>query len=240
MSAFMGELIGTAILILLGNGVVANALLKDSKGFGSGLIVIAFGWAIAVFTAVFIVAPFSGAHINPAVTIGLAAAGKFAWELVPYYLVAQMLGAILGACLVWLTYRDHYKITEDSDAILATFSTAPAIRSPFSNFLTETIGTFVLVYAVLYITGPTFGEQAGSLGALDALPVALVVLGIGLSLGGPTGYAINPARDLGPRIAHAFLPISQKRDGDWGYAWIPVFAPIGGGVLAAVLYSVLA
>ncbi len=236
MSAFMGELIGTTILMLLGNGVVANVSLKESKGFGSGLIVVTFGWAIAVFTAVFIVAPFSGAHINPAVTIGLAAAGKFSWELVPYYWLAQMLGAIIGACLVWLTYRDHYRVTEDKDAILGTFCNAPAIRSTFSNLFTETIGTFVLVFAVLYITGPTFGEQAGSLGALDALPVALVVLGIGLSLGGPTGYAINPARDLGPRIAHAFLPIPQKRDNDWSYSWIPVVGPLLGGLLAAGLY----
>ncbi|MFK7937008.1 MAG: MIP/aquaporin family protein [Saprospiraceae bacterium] len=236
MTAFIGEIIGTMILILLGNGVVANAVLKDSKGEGSGWMVITMGWAIAVFTAVFIVAPYSGAHLNPAVTLGLAVAGKFAWAEVPFYLIAQILGAILGAVLVYLTYRDHYAQTDDADGILATFCTAPAIRSTTSNLITEVIGTFVLVYAVLYITGPIFGGEAASLGSLDALPVALVVLGVGLSLGGPTGYAINPARDLGPRIAHAILPIKGKRDNDWGYAWIPVAGPILGGVIAAGLY----
>ncbi len=239
MTPFIGELIGTALLMLLGNGVVANVALNKSKGQNGGWIVITFGWAMAVFTAVFIVGPYSTAHINPAVTIGLAVAGNFSWNLVPSYLVAQMLGAFIGACLVWLTYKDHYKATKDEAAILATFSTAPAIRNTVSNLITEAIGTFVLVFAVLYITGPRFGDETGSLGSLDALPVGLVVLAIGLSLGGPTGYAINPARDLGPRIAHALLPVSKKAGSDWAYSWIPVAGPIAGAVLAALLYNML-
>ena len=234
--AYVGEFIGTAILILLGNGVVANVLLAKTKGHGSGLIVIAFAWAIAVFTAVFITAPLSGAHLNPAVTLGLALAGKFSWALVPGYFIVQLLGAIAGQGLVVLAYRDHYRATKDGSMILATFSTDPAIPNNLSNILTEAIGTFVLVFAVLYITGPKFGDRAGSLGALDALPVALVVLGIGLSLGGPTGYAINPARDLGPRIAHALFPLRNKSDSNWPYAWIPVFGPWLGAAVAAGLW----
>ena len=234
--AYLGEVIGTALLILLGNGVVANVLLAKTKGHGSGLIVIAFAWAIAVFTAVFVVAPLSGAHLNPAVTLGLALAGKFSWLLVPGYFLAQLLGAYLGQLLVVLSYRDHYAATEDAGLILATFSTDPAIARASSNLFTEAIGTFVLVFAVLYITGPKFGESAGSLGALDALPVALVVLGIGLSLGGPTGYAINPARDLGPRLAHATLPLRHKGGNNWGYAWIPVAGPLLGAAVAAGLW----
>ncbi|MCG8391315.1 MAG: aquaporin family protein [Cytophagales bacterium] len=239
MSPFVSEIIGTAILLLLGNGVVANALLKGSKAFGSGWIVITFGWGIAVFMAVFIVGPYSGAHINPAVTVGLAAAGKFDWAQVPAYIAAQMIGALIGSSLVWVHYRLHYRDTEDPAMILATFSTGPAIRSTWDNLASEIIGTFVLVFAVLYITGPSMGGEPGSLGSLDALPVALVVLGIGLSLGGPTGYAINPARDLGPRIAHALLPIANKGKSDWSYAWIPVAGPVAGGVLAAIVFNVL-
>lgn len=240
MHPFLGEFIGTALLILLGNGVVAGALLKDSKSAGSGWIVITFGWAIAVFVAVFVVAPSSGAHINPAVTVGLAAAGKFPWADVPAYIIAQVLGAIVGAILVWVHYKPHYDITEEAGDIQATFCTAPAIRNTPMNLISELIGTFALVYAVLYITGPVFGDNEGSLGALDALPVALVVLGIGLSLGGTTGYAINPARDLGPRIAHAILPIRSKGGNNWDYGWIPVVGPILGGVLAAGLYALTA
>lgn len=239
MSPFVSEIFGTAILLLLGNGVVANALLKGSKAFGSGWIVITFGWGIAVFMAVFIVGPYSGAHINPAVTVGLAAAGKFDWAQVPVYIAAQMIGAFIGSSLVWVHYRLHYRDTEDPAMILATFSTGPAIRSTWDNLASEIIGTFVLVFAVLYITGPSMGGEPGSLGSLDALPVALVVLGIGLSLGGPTGYAINPARDLGPRIAHALLPIANKGKSDWSYAWIPVAGPVAGGVLAAIVFNVL-
>lgn len=234
MSPYIAEFIGTAMLILLGNGVVANVVLQKTNGFNSGWIVITFGWAIAVFTAVFIVGQFSGAHINPAVTVGLALAGKFAWAKVAPYLLCQVAGAVIGACLVWVSYRQHYAATEDADAKKATFCTAPSIRGYFSNLLTETIGTFVLVFGVLFMATPEVG-----LGALDALPVALLVLGIGLSLGGPTGYAINPARDLGPRIAHAFLPIRGKRDSDWGYALVPILGPLIGGALAAGAYSLL-
>ncbi|MCP9234984.1 MIP/aquaporin family protein [Lewinella sp. JB7] len=239
MILYTGELIGTAILILLGNGVVANVLLAKTKGHDSGLIVIAFAWAIAVFTAVFITAPISGAHLNPAVTIGLALAGKFDWWLVPGYVVAQLIGAFIGQLLVILAYRDHYRATADQGAVLATFSTDPAIPNNLSNVLTEAIGTFVLVFAVLYITGPKFGDSPGSLGALDALPVALVVLGIGLSLGGPTGYAINPARDLGPRIAHFSVPLHGKGDSNWGYAWVPIVGPVLGALLAAGLWHLV-
>ena len=234
MSPFIAEVVGTALLMLLGNGVVANVVLKDTKGQNSGWIVITLGWGMAVFVAVFAVAAFSGAHINPAVTVGLAAAGKFAWASVPGYLAAQFIGAALGAGLVWLHYRPHYEATDDADLILATFSTGPAIRQAPANFISEAIGTFVLVFAVLYLAAPEVG-----LGALDALPVALVVLVIGLSLGGTTGYAINPARDLAPRIMHALLPIPGKRDSDWSYAWIPVAGPIAGALLAAGLYLLL-
>jgi glycerol uptake facilitator protein len=236
---YSGELIGTALLILLGNGVVANVLLAQTKGHDSGLIVITFGWAIAVFTAVFITAPISGAHLNPAVTLGLALVGKFSWALVPGYVVAQVAGAFIGQAVVVLTYRDHYRATEDQGMVLATFSTGPAIRRYSSNVITELVGTFVLVFAVLYITGPKFGDSPGSLGALDALPVALVVLGIGLSLGGPTGYAINPARDLGPRLAHAVLPLRHKGDSDWGYGWVPVLGPVLGAAVAAGLWHLV-
>ena len=227
MSPFLGEFIGTAILLLLGDAVVANVILKDTKGRGAGWITINFGWGTAVFIAVFIVAEYSGAHINPAVTLGLALAGSFEWSSVPLYLVAQFLGGALGAFLVWLHYRDHFEATDDADAKLAVFCTAPAIRNNVSNLLSEIIATFVLVFAVLYMVKPDVG-----LGALDALPVGAVVLAIGLTLGGTTGYAINPARDLSPRIIHALVPIRGKRDSDWGYAWIPVLGPIIGGLLA--------
>ncbi len=236
MSVFIAELIGTALLVLLGNGVVANVVLSKSKAKDSGWIVIALGWAIAVFIPVFIVAPASGAHINPAVTIGLATAGKVAWSVVPTYLIAQLLGAMIGGLLVWLHYRPHFEATDNSGLQLASFSTSPAIKDTISNLLSEIIGTFVLVYGVFYISGASVGDSPASLGALDALPVALVVLGIGLSLGGTTGYAINPARDLGPRIMHAILPMKGKGNSDWGYAWIPVVGPIIGGVLAALLF----
>lgn len=236
MSPFFAELIGTAMLLLLGNGVVANVVLKDTKGEDSGLIVITIGWAIAVFVAVFIVAPFSGAHINPAVTIGLAVGGRFPWADVPMYILAQMLGGAIGALLVWIQYRQHFDITKDPDLQRSAFCNTPAIRNTFSNLISEVIGTFVLVYAIFYITGAKVGDTPASLGALDSLPVALVVLGIGMSLGGTTGYAINPARDLAPRIMHAILPIKGKGGSDWAYSWIPVVGPILGGVLAAFLY----
>ncbi|MEO0529635.1 MAG: MIP/aquaporin family protein [Planctomycetota bacterium] len=243
MQAFLGELVGTALLLLLGNGVVANVVLPKSKGSDSGWIVITLGWGMAVFVAVWCSAAMSGAHLNPAVTVGLAVAERLDWSLVPTYVGAQMLGAFLGAVLVWLVYRDHYAACDDGNAILATFSTSPAIRRVSSNVVCEAIGTFVLVYAVLSVAEPAF-EMAGmgqetprlGLGTLGALPVGLLVLGIGLSLGGPTGYAINPARDLGPRVAHACLPIAAKRDGDWSYAWIPVVGPCLGAIAAAGLH----
>jgi glycerol uptake facilitator protein len=235
MSQFVAELIGTAILVLLGNGVVANVLLRGTKGEGSGWIVITWGWGMAVFVAIFITARYSGAHLNPAVTIGLGMAGQFDWALVPIYLAAQMLGAVIGASLVWLHYHPHWRPTEDKDLKLAVFCTAPAIRNVPANLISEVIGTFVLVFGVLFLASPEVG-----LGALDALPVALLVLVIGLCLGGTTGYAINPARDLGPRIVHALLPIpGGKRDSDWGYGWIPVVGPVLGGILAALLYLAL-
>lgn len=234
MSPFVAEITGTAILITLGAGVVANVLLSKTKGNNSGLIVIAFGWAIGVFTGIYASAAHSGAHLNPAVTIGLAVEGSFSWDLVPVYILGQMIGAMLGATLAWLCYRQHFNETENPDLKLAVFSTGPAIRNTTDNFITELIGTFILMLGVLLLSKPDM-----KLGALDALPVALLVLGIGVSLGGPTGYAINPARDLGPRIMHTLLPIKNKRDSDWGYAWIPVIAPVTGAVLAAFVFKYL-
>ena len=234
MNAFAGEIIGTALLILLGDGVVANVVLKRTKGSGSGWIAITAGWGLAVFVAVFVVAGFSGAHINPAVTVGLALAGEFAWPRVPEYLAAQFIGAAIGAFLVWYQYRDHFDATDDPDAKLGTFCTGPAIRNDVRNLFCEVIATFVLVFAILYMVEPDIG-----LGPLDALPVGLLVLVIGLCLGGTTGYAINPARDLSPRIMHALLPIAHKRDSDWSYAWIPVVAPTLGGLAAAGLHLLL-
>ncbi|MFT5517171.1 MAG: glycerol uptake facilitator protein [Rhodothermales bacterium] len=234
MTPFVAEIVGTGLLILLGNGVVANVVLKETYGHNGGWIVITVGWGLAVFVGVFTAAAVSGAHLNPAVTLGLALAGKFAWAQVPAYIAAQMLGAALGATLVWVHYRPHFAATESADAKLAVFSTAPAIPNTLNNLISEIIGTFVLVFGVLYIASPEVG-----LGALDALPVGLLVLVIGLGLGGTTGYAINPARDLGPRIMHALLPIHGKGDSDWGYAWIPVVGPMMGGALAAGVFLLL-
>ena len=231
MSPFLAEITGTALLIILGGGVVANVVLDKTKGNNGGLIAITFGWAIAVFTGVYATAAASGGHLNPAVTIGLAVEGSFDWALVPSYILAQFTGAMLGAIIVWLSYRQHFDDTQDANAKLAVFCTAPAIRSAMHNIITELVGTFVLVLGALLLAKPEM-----KLGALDALPIALLVLGIGLSLGGPTGYAINPARDLGPRIIHALLPIKNKRDSDWSYAWVPVVGPIAGAVLAALVF----
>ena len=251
MSPFMAELVGTAILIYLGDGVVANVSLKDTLGEGAGWIVVTWGWAMAVFIAVFVVGPYSGAHINPAVSIGLATAGIFAWSKVPMYLAAQFVGALIGAVLVWVHYHPHFKATKDPDTQLGVFCTGPALKEMPENVISEMLGTLMLVFAVLYLTGPQLdlsGAVLGAgimradvvgLGSLDALPVGLVVLSIGLSLGGSTGYAINPARDLSPRIVHALLPLSNKRDSNWGYAWVPVVGPIAGGVLAALLSMVI-
>ena len=234
MTAFISELIGTAILIVLGDGVVANVILHKTKGNNGGLISITMGWGIADFVAGYITAAASGAHLNPAVTIALAAIGKFEWALVPTYLVAQLLGAMIGALIVWIVYRQHFDATDDAATKLGVFCTSPSISKPADNILSEIIGTFVFILAILFIT-----KAEHTLGSLDALPVALLVLGIGLSLGGPTGYAINPARDLGPRIMHALLPIKNKGTSDWGYSWIPVAGPIIGGVLAAIVYQCL-
>lgn len=234
MELFVGELLGTFLLIVLGAGVVANVVLNRTYGQNSGYIVITWGWAIAVFVAVFVTGNISGAHINPAISIGLAVAGKFAWSLVPLYVAAQLLGAFLGAVCVWLHYRSHFDASDDADLKRAIFCTAPAIPAVGSNFFSELFGTFILVLAVLHLADPEVG-----LGSISALPVALLVLGIGLSLGGTTGYAINPARDLGPRIAHLLLPIRSKGGNHWGYAWIPVVAPLVGAVLAALVYRLL-
>ena len=234
MNNFLFELIGTAFLILLGDGVVANVVLNKTKGNNGGWIVITFGWAIAVFVGVYVSAAHSGAHLNPAVTLALAVAGKFDWSLVPVYIAAQFIGAMIGAFLVWVTYKKHFDETSDADAKLAVFCSSPAISNIRFNLTTEIIGTFALVFGVLFIAG---GDV--KLGALDALPVALLVLGIGLSLGGPTGYAINPARDLGPRLMHFILPIKDKGSSGWGYSWIPVVGPVIGGVLAALVFKML-
>jgi glycerol uptake facilitator protein len=250
MHEYFAEFVGTALLILLGNGVVANVVLPRTKGHGAGWIVIAFGWGMAVFVAVWCVGEISGAHINPAVTIGLATAGKFAWDTAAGYVVAQLLGAVVGATLVFMFYSEHYAASDDADAKLATFATVPAIRHYPSNLFSEVVGTLVLVLAGLLAIDPSIKMDPGlaaeersglkiGLGTLGALPVGLLVLSIGLSLGGTTGYAINPARDLGPRIAHALLPVPGKRDSDWSYAWIPVVGPLLGALLAVLLWTVL-
>ena len=235
MSSFLGEFIGTALLIILGAGVVANVVLNKTKGQNSGWIVITFGWGMAVFVGVYASTTLGGSgHLNPAVTIALAVFGNFDSSLLTPYLAAQFGGAFTGSIVAWLAYKQHFDETTDKELKLAVFCTSPAIRNPINNLITEIIGTFVLLFGALLMSKP-----AGSLGALDALPVALLVLGIGISLGGPTGYAINPARDLGPRIAHFILPIPGKRDSDWSYAWVPVAGPIIGGLIAAYLFSLL-
>ena len=240
MPAYLAEFVGTLILVLLGDGVVANVVLRQTKGHNSGWIVVTTGWALAVTFAVYCTNTFSGAHLNPAVTIGLAAIGKFDPAQVPGYLGAQMLGGIAGAILVWLAYLPHWKATEDPAAKLGVFCTAPAIRHTLANLLCEIIGTAVLVLGVLAILSPqnlvpNSGFDKGFAPAL----VGMMVWAIGLSLGGPTGYAINPARDLGPRIAHALLPIAGKGGSDWSYAWIPVVGPILGGLVGAMAYKLL-
>ncbi|MHC4742614.1 MAG: MIP/aquaporin family protein [Planctomycetota bacterium] len=235
MTDFTAEFIGTMLLVLLGDGVVANVCLKGTKGNSGGWIVIALGWGLAVFTAVVVSGQYSGAHINPAVTIGLAAAG-IGDANVPLYITAQLLGGAMGAFLVWVFYKDHYDVTADKGTILATFCTGPEIRKPLRNIVSEIIGTFVLIMAVLYASEAGDSEIKVGMGALGALPVALVVTAIGLSLGGTTGYAINPARDLGPRLIHALVPIKNKGESDWQYGWIPVAGPILGALLAALVF----
>ncbi|MBI5774446.1 MAG: aquaporin family protein [Verrucomicrobia bacterium] len=240
MSTFLAELIGTAMLVLLGDGVVANVLLTKSKGQNAGWIVITTGWALAVTFAVYAVGSVSGAHLNPAVTIGLAAIGKFSWSLVPAYLIAQMVGAVIGAILVWLAYLPHWAVTEDKGAKLGVFCTAPAIRNTTANLITEIIGTAVLMFGVLAVASSvSLDAKFGWDKSFGPCLVGVIVWAIGLSLGGSTGYAINPARDLGPRIAHAVLPIAGKGGSDWGYAWIPVVGPIIGGVVGAAIYKLI-
>lgn len=241
MSPFTAELIGTMFLILLGAGVVANVILKGTKGNAGGWMVITTGWALAVFVGVSIAGPYSYAHLNPAVSIGLAIAGKFAWSDVPMYILAQLLGAMLGAFLAWCIYRDHFNETTDPDTQLAVFSTGPAIKNSTFNLLSEIVGTFVLIFVVLYFTDAQIEDTKSKigLGSLGAIPVTFLVWAIGLSLGGTTGYAINPARDLGPRIIHSLLPIKHKGSSNWKYAWVPIIGPIVGASLAALLYLLL-
>ncbi|GAA0363200.1 MIP/aquaporin family protein [Bacillus horti] len=233
MSAFIGELIGTMILIILGGGVVGGVVLKKSKAEGSGWIVITLGWGLAVAMAVYAVGSFSGAHINPAVTLGLASIGEFPWADVPLYIIAQMLGAIIGGMIVYLHYLPHWRETSDQGTKLAVFSTAPAVKNTPANLLSEIIGTFVLVLGLMFIGANQFAD------GLNPFIVGFLIVAIGLSLGGTTGYAINPARDLGPRIAHFLLPIAGKGSSDWSYSWVPVVGPIIGGVYGALFYAQL-
>ncbi|MBO6587656.1 MAG: aquaporin family protein [Muricauda sp.] len=235
MTPFISEIVGTFLLMVLGLGVNANVSLQKTYGNGSGWIVITTGWAFAVYTGVVVAGPYSGAHINPAVSFGLAAAGEFPWSEVPSYILAQFIGAMFAAFCVWLVNKDHFDATEDGGTKRGVFCTAPAIPNTGINLFSEILGTFVLVFSVLYFTDAVIStnNEIIGLGSLGALPVSLIVWGIGLSLGGTTGYAINPARDLGPRIVHALLPLKNKGSNGWGYAWIPVVGPILGGVIAA-------
>ncbi|MEO9023018.1 MAG: MIP/aquaporin family protein [Ginsengibacter sp.] len=238
MTPFIAEFIGTTFLILLGDGVVANVVLKGTKGNNSGWIVITTGWALAVYVGVVFAGPYSGAHLNPAVTIALALAGQFAWNRVALFIIAQLGGAMLGSFLVWLMYKDHLDKTEDASLQLMTFCTKPAIKKPVMNVLSEIIGTFVLIFIIFYFTNAEIVKDKTpiGLGSLGAIPVAFLVWAIGLSLGGTTGYAINPSRDLGPRIMHSILPIKGKGSSEWGYAWVPIVGPLIGAALAAGLY----
>jgi len=239
MNPIVAEFIGTSVVLLLGTGVVANVILPGTKGNGGGLIAITTAWAFAVFCGVVIAGPSSGAHLNPAVTIGLAAVGKFDWALAPGYILAQFGGAMLGSGLAWAMYRHHFELTEDTGLKRAPFCTDPTVRNPFTNVFSEAMGTFVLVFVILYIAGAKLEDSVNTpvgLGSIGAIPVTFLVWGIGLALGGTTGYAINPARDLGPRIMHQLLPIKGKGDSDWGYAWVPVVGPILGALLAAGLF----
>lgn len=242
-SGYLAEFVGTALLILFGNGVVANVVLARTKGNSSGWIVITIGWGLAVFVGAFCSAKYSGAHLNPAVTVAMAMAGKLSAAKVVGYIVAQMLGAIVGSVFVYSFYREHFKVTDDADAKLACFCTAPAIRNNAQAFFCEVVGTFALIFPIFLMVDPTLDvpgrEVTVGLGTLGLVPVGLLVVAIGLSLGGTTGYAINPARDLGPRIAHAFLPIPKKRDSDWSYAWVPVVAPLVGAALAAGVHALI-
>lgn len=239
MSVYLAEFIGTAILIVFGDGVVANVQLARSKGANGGWIVVATGWGLAVAMAIYSIGLISGGHVNPAVTIALAAVGEIGWNLVPGYVIAQILGAFAGAIIVWLAYLPHWRETADPNFKLGVYCTIPAIRHAPSNLLCETIGTAVLLFCALAIPSKTNLPEPGWSSGFGPLLVGLVVFAIGLSLGGPTGYAITPARDLGPRLAHALLPIPGKRDSDWGYAWVPIVGPILGGLLGAFAHHFL-
>ena len=241
MNIYLAEFIATAIMILLGNGVVANVVLKGTKGENSGWIVITTAWALAVFVAVVVAGPYSGAHLNPAVTLALAITGAFEWAKVPYYMLSQLGGAITGSLLVWFFYKDHFDATEDKNLKAAPFATGPAIANKAANLFSEIVGTFILLFVIFYITGAELGKEKTpiGLGSVGALPVAFLVWAIGLSLGGTTGYAINPARDLGPRIVHSIIPMKGKGKSNWGYAWVPIVGPIIGATLAALLYLFL-
>ena len=232
------ELVGTFVLILLGDGVVACTTLNKSKGFGGGWVVITLGWGLAVMCGVFIAGPYSGAHLNPAVTLGLAAAGKFAWGGVLPYIVAQMLGGFLGAVAVYLFYKDHFDATEGGDTKLGVFCTMPAVRHEGRNFFCEALATWLLVFVILVFSTAENTPVVG-MGSLGAIPVTCLIMAIGMSLGGATGYAINPARDLAPRIAHAILPIKGKRDSGWSYSWVPVLGPMLGGAVAALCFVLM-
>jgi len=233
MSTYFAEFLGTLLLIVLGNGVVAGVVLKGTKSENAGWLVIVIGWGLAVALAIYAVGSISGAHLNPAVTIALAYSGSFEWNQVPMYVLAQLLGAFVGATIVWVQFFPHWKRTEDSSTKLAVFCTAPAIRSTLPNLISEIIATAVLVFGLLVLGANSFAD------GLNPLVVGALIISIGLSLGGSTGFAINPARDLGPRIAHFILPISGKRDADWSYAWIPVVGPIVGGLLGAWIHQTL-
>ena len=242
---YIAEFIGTAILLFLGNGIVANVSLNKTKASKqmTPWILITTAWGLAVFTAAFITGQFSGAHLNPAVTIGLAFAGKFSTELICGYIISQLLGGIFGSWLVYIIYIDHYRDTTDESSVMGTFCTSPAIRNYKNNFFSELMGTFILVFGVLYMVKPNIIIEGASvenfgIGALEALPVGLLVWVIGLSLGGTTGYAINPARDLGPRITYQLLPRKNKIS-DWAYSWVPVLGPLCGGALAGLLFVFL-
>lgn len=242
MNVYIAEFIGTALLLGMGSGVVANVVLNKTKGQNSGWMVITTAWALGVFIGVVVAGPYSGAHLNPAVSIGLAIVGDFAWGMVPGYVFAQIAGAMMGAGVSYVIYKDHFDLTDDPGLKFAPFGTAPAIRNLSSNFTSEVIGTFVLILVILYSTGPVIDDGKGTpigLGSIGALPVAFLVWVIGLSLGGTTGYAINPARDLGPRIMHQLLPIKGKGSSDWSYSWVPILGPIVGAALAAGLFLLL-
>jgi glycerol uptake facilitator protein len=241
MHPYLAEFVGTGLLLLLGSGVVANMLLPKTKGNGGGIMEISTAWALAVFVGVVVAGPYSGAHLNPAVTIGLGITGKFDWALAPGYIIAQVLGAMFGVGLAWLMYKDHYEAETDPGVIAGPFGTSPAIRNFKLNFLSELLGTFVLILVILYNSGVKIGDATETpigMGSLGAIPVAFLVWVIGLSLGGTTGYAINPARDFGPRLMHQLLPIKGKGSSDWGYAWIPILGPIAGAALAAGVFMV--